>query len=54
MRPIVKKQRIAIFTPQGFLDGNSAMQVITIQDIQTTMNLNVSMVLVSLKKVIFF
>ena len=54
MRPIVKKQRIAIFTPQGFLDGNSAMQIITIQDMQATMNLNVSMVLVSLKKVIFF
>jgi len=54
MRPVVKKQRIAIFTPQGFLDGNSAMQVITIQDIQVTMSLNVSMVLVSLKKVVFF
>jgi len=54
MRPVVKKQRIAIFTPQGFLDGNSAMQVITIQDMQATMNLNVSMVLVSLKKVVFF
>jgi len=54
MRPIVKKQRIALFVPQGFLDGNSAMQVITIQDMQTTMSLNVSMILVSLKKVVFF
>ena len=54
MRPIVKKQRIALFAPQGFLDGISAMQVITIQDMQTTMSLNVSMILVSLKKVVFF
>ena len=54
MRPVVKKQRIALFSPQGFLDSNSAMQVITIQDMQATMNLNVSMVLVSLKKVVFF
>jgi CheY-specific phosphatase CheX len=54
MRPVVKKRRIALFTPQGFLDGISAMQIITIQDMQTTMSLNVSMVLVSLKKVVFF
>ena len=54
MRPIVKRQRIAIFTPQGFLDSSSAAQIITIQDMQATMNLNVSMVLVSLKKVVFF
>ncbi|WP_456380707.1 chemotaxis protein CheX [Hydrogenimonas sp.] len=54
MRPIVKKQRVAYFTPQGFLDGNNASQMITIQDMQAVRAAHVSMVLVSLKKVIFF
>ncbi len=54
MRPIVKKQRIAVFTPQGFLDGNSASGLITMQDMEATRSTKVSMILVSMKKVVFF
>lgn len=54
MRPIIKKQRIAIFTPQGFLDGNSASGLITMQDMEVTKSSKVQMILVSLKKVVFF
>ena len=53
MRPTVKG-RIAIFQPQGFLDGNNAPSFLTIDDIKATEALNVDMLLVSLKKVIFF
>jgi len=54
MRPIVKKQRIAVFTPQGFLDGSSAAGLITMQDMEMTRSTGVQMVLVSMKKVVFF
>ncbi|WP_456322801.1 chemotaxis protein CheX [Hydrogenimonas sp.] len=54
MKPIIKKQKIALFTPQGFLDGENAMQLITLQDISAVRSTSVSMVLVSLKKVVFF
>lgn len=53
MRPTVKG-RIAIFHPQGFLDGNNAPSFLTIDDIKATESLNIDMLLVSLKKVIFF
>ncbi|OIP53089.1 MAG: chemotaxis protein CheX [Helicobacteraceae bacterium CG2_30_36_10] len=53
MRALVK-DAIAIFSPQGFLDGNSANAYLTIDDIEATSLLKVDMVLVSLKKVIFF
>ncbi len=53
MRAIVK-DGIGIFSPQGFLDGNSATSFLTIEDINATENLKVDMILVSLKKVIFF
>jgi len=53
MRAMVKES-IAIFTPQGFLDGNCASSFLTIDDIEATSALKVDMVLVSLKKVIFF
>jgi len=53
MRPTVKG-RIAIFQPQGFLDGNNAPSFLTIDDIKATEALNIDMLLVSLKKVIFF
>ena len=53
MRATVKNS-IAVFTPQGFLDGNSAGSYLTIDDIEATATLKVDMVLVSLKKVIFF
>jgi len=53
MRAVVKNG-IGVFTPQGFLDGNSANSFISLDDIEATSKLNVDMVLVSLKRVIFF
>ena len=53
MRAILKNG-IALFTPQGFLDGNNSSAFLTIEDIKFTRNLNADMILVSLKKVIFF
>lgn len=53
MRAIVKNG-MGIFYPQGFLDGNAAASLLSIEDVEATLNLNVDMVLVSLKKVIFF
>ncbi len=53
MRAVVKNA-IGVFYPQGFLDGNSAASFLGIEDIEATMRLNVDMVLVSLKRVIFF
>ncbi|MDO8453841.1 MAG: chemotaxis protein CheX [Sulfurimonas sp.] len=53
MRATVK-DGMAIFSPQGFLDGNSTSAFLTIEDIDATLKLKVDMVLVSLKRVIFF
>ena len=53
MRAVVK-DGIAVFYPQGFLDGNSAESMLSIDDIKATENLKTDLVLVSLKKVIFF
>ncbi|PHM17221.1 MAG: chemotaxis protein CheX [Sulfuricurvum sp. PD_MW2] len=53
MRATVKG-RVAVFHPQGFLDGNNAPSFLTIDDIRATESLNIDMLLVSLKKVIFF
>lgn len=53
MRATVKNG-MAIFAPQGFLDGNSTSAFLTIEDIEATLKLQVDMVLVSLKKVVFF
>ncbi|MDY0116663.1 MAG: chemotaxis protein CheX [Sulfurimonadaceae bacterium] len=53
MRPVVAGG-IAVFYPQGFLDGISSQAILTLDDIESTENLKVEMVLVSLKKVIFF
>ncbi|MEO1953742.1 MAG: chemotaxis protein CheX, partial [Campylobacterales bacterium] len=50
----VLKNGIAVFHPQGFLDGNSAETMLSIEDIKTTEKLETDLVLVSLKKVIFF
>lgn len=54
MRPVIKKQKVAYFSPQGFLDGINASSLITMQDIQGLEGSRVTMVLVSLKKVVFF
>ena len=53
MRAVVKKG-IGVFSPQGFLDGNNATAFLCIDDIEATAKLNADMILVSLKKVIFF
>ncbi|MDD5051855.1 MAG: chemotaxis protein CheX [Sulfuricurvum sp.] len=53
MRATVKG-RVGVFHPQGFLDGNNAPSYLTLEDIKATENLNIDMLLVSLKKVIFF
>ena len=53
MRAVVKNG-IGIFSPQGFLDGNNGGVFLSIEDIEATTKLNVDMVLVSLKRVVFF
>lgn len=53
MRALVKNG-IGLFSPQGFLDGNNTSAFLTIEDIEATAKLNVDMILVSLKKVVFF
>jgi CheY-specific phosphatase CheX len=53
MRAVVKN-RIGIFHPQGFLDGTNVPLLLSLEDVQATEKLNVDMLLVSLKKVIFF
>ncbi|MFA6144851.1 MAG: chemotaxis protein CheX [Sulfurimonas sp.] len=53
MRATVKG-RIGVFHLQGFLDGNNAPSFLTIDDIKATEALHIDMLLVSLKKVIFF
>ncbi len=53
MRALVK-DGIGVFSPQGFLDGNNVISFLSIDDIEATAKLNVDMILVSLKKVVFF
>jgi len=53
MRAVVKNG-IGVFHPQGFLDGNASIALLSIEDINATMNSNADIILVSLKKVIFF
>ena len=53
MRALVK-DNIGIFSPQGFLDGSSSSAYLTVEDIEATASLQVEIILVSLKKVIFF
>ncbi len=53
MRAVVKNG-VGLFTPQGFLDGNNSTAFLSIDDIEATSRLNAGMILVSLKKVIFF
>lgn len=53
MKPTIR-QRFAIFTPQGFLDGSNAPEIIPMQDFQYTLKLDVEGVLISLQRVIMF
>lgn len=50
----VLKNGVGIFSPQGFLDGAAGTSILSIEDIDVTIAQNADMVLVSLKKVIFF
>ena len=49
MRATVK-DGIALFKPQGFLDGNGGDYFINLDDINATIKLEVTLVLVSLEK----
>ena len=53
MRAVVK-DGVGVFHPQGFLDGNASTSFLSIEDIEATVKSNANMILVSLKKVIFF
>ncbi len=53
MRPIIKKN-VAIFYPQGFLDGMNANTIIEPSDVNFTVLKRPKAVFISLKRVIFF
>lgn len=53
MRAIVRN-KIAVFNPQGFVDGVNAPALITGNDIAALNHNDISMVLISLGKVVFF
>jgi CheY-specific phosphatase CheX/anti-anti-sigma regulatory factor len=53
MRPTVKT-RVAVISPQGFLDGINAPNYLTMEDIAAIKKLEIDIFLVSLKGVIFF
>ena len=53
MRAVVKN-KIGVFHPQGFLDGTTAPLMMTLEDVHATEALKVDILLVSLKKVVFF
>ncbi len=53
MRAVVKNG-IGVFYPQGFLDGNSSTALLSIDDINATLKSNADIILVSLKRVVFF
>lgn len=50
----VVKDGIATFSPQGFLDGNNTTSFLNMEDVEATTKLKVDMILVSLKRVVFF
>ena len=53
MRAVIR-DGVGVFHPQGFLDGTSSTSLLSIEDIEATIKSKTSMILVSLKKVIFF
>lgn len=53
MRATVKN-RVAVFSLQGFLDGTNAPFFIDLDDINHTYKLKVDMILISLKRVVYF
>ena len=53
MRAVIRNG-VGTFHPQGFLDGTSGAALLSIEDIDVTIKSNAEIILVSLKKVIFF
>ena len=53
MKPILRK-RIATFYPQGFIDTNNSYFIVTDDDIKKLIPKDIRMVLISLKRVVFF
>ena len=53
MRPIIKS-KMAIFSPQGFLDGTNAPYLIDTSDIEFVLSSKCDLILISLKKIIYF
>ena len=53
MRAVIRNG-VGTFHPQGFLDGTSSAALLSIEDIDVTIKSNAEIILVSLKKVIFF
>ncbi len=53
MRPFIK-HKIAIFSPQGFIDGNNAPSFITLEDIKFCASREIDAALISLSKVVHF
>ena len=53
MKPILRK-RIATFYPQGFIDTNNSYFIVTDDDIKRLIPKDIRMVLISLKRVVFF
>ncbi|MDF1880146.1 chemotaxis protein CheX [Sulfurimonas sp. MAG313] len=53
MRAVVRN-RMGVFSPQGFLDGTTAPSMMNLEDIHAAEALKVDILLVSLKKVVFF
>lgn len=53
MKPVLK-EKLAVFSPQGFLDGGNASSVIEPNDVDFVINSKSEIILVSLKKIIFF
>ena len=53
MKPILRK-RIATYYPQGFIDSNNAYFIVTDDSINWVLEKDVRMILVSLKRVVFF
>jgi len=53
LKPVVK-QKVAIFSPVGFLDGENASEIISPFDIDFLMQTNPEGAFISLKRVIFF
>ena len=53
MKPVVKN-RVGIFTPVGFLDGENASEIISPFDVDYLINAKLEGAFISLKKVIFF